>query len=447
MRNRSEEIDNLLETLEGGRRRKREADLNKSCFVALLHATAFCARAVELTLAAGFYVLATAPVFAVLCLRYLATRRPIFEKAVVFGAAGAPLELRYFNCRKYYLRNASLFHYALTGKLSLVGVGIKPFDRTTRFSGDNYLYAGKPGIFNLLFVRGSVKIAHEGERNIEWEYVFRKNVLSDFVLILKSLPSALYRCERVSPAEKINLFGAEFMNITMNGALTLIADAVKSSLKKKIFFVNADCLNTVFKDKEYFAALKSADHVFPDGIGVNIGCRLIGSPLRENVNGTDMLPFLCAMMAERGYSLYLLGAAPGVAATMRRNLEQRHPGLRVVGERDGFFDHATGSGEVVEQVNAARPDVLLVGFGAPRQEKWIVAHAAELACHVVMGVGGLFDFYSGRIRRAPRWVRELGLEWVFRLAMEPGRMWRRYIIGNPLFIYRVLKWKLHELKG
>jgi N-acetylglucosaminyldiphosphoundecaprenol N-acetyl-beta-D-mannosaminyltransferase len=149
-----------------------------------------------------------------------------------------------------------------------------------------------------------------------------------------------------------------------------------------------------------------------------------------------MFPLLCEVAARERLPIYLLGARPGIAKAVADNMVKRYPELEIAGTRDGYFD----SGEeqaVVDAINTSGARILLVAFGAPRQELWLERWRERLVPPVGMGVGGLFDFYSGRIPRAPVWMREMGLEWVFRLMQEPGRMWRRYIIGNPLFLYRV----------
>jgi N-acetylglucosaminyldiphosphoundecaprenol N-acetyl-beta-D-mannosaminyltransferase len=142
------------------------------------------------------------------------------------------------------------------------------------------------------------------------------------------------------------------------------------------------------------------------------------------------------LAAEHGFRLFLLGGRPGVAAAAADAMRQRCSGLHIAGTHDGYF-HEADTPQVIAAVNQARPDVLLVGFGVPRQELWLSKHRDQLHATVRMGVGGLFDYYSGRIPRAPQWLREIGLEWVWRLWQEPGRLWKRYIIGNPLFLYRV----------
>ncbi|HQQ67588.1 MAG TPA: WecB/TagA/CpsF family glycosyltransferase, partial [Candidatus Cloacimonadota bacterium] len=243
------------------------------------------------------------------------------------------------------------------------------------------------------------------------------------------------------------IFGIKLANLSMSEAMTRVETAIITAKQKEVFFVNADCLNKVFVDKDYHAILKGSKDLFPDGIGIKLAGKILGKPVRENINGTDMLPLLCEMAAKHGYSMYLLGAAEGVAETMKTKLVQKYPRLNICGFRSGYFDHDNDSDVVIKEINDSRPDILLVAFGAPLQEKFIHKHAAEIEACVLMGVGGLFDFYSGRIARAPYWMRQIGMEWVFRLMKEPKRMWKRYIIGNPVFIYRVFRWKMNRDYG
>lgn len=240
---------------------------------------------------------------------------------------------------------------------------------------------------------------------------------------------------------RLNVLDVGFLSISMDEALSLVSGVVKAGHKECVSFINADCLNITFKDKEYRAILNSQSIVLPDGAGMNIACRMIGKRLKANLNGTDLLPELCDISVQNNFSLFLMGAAPGVAARMKVNLETGYPGLNVVGEHHGYFDHDLESAEVIKKINAVKPNILLVAFGAPRQEKWIHEHQKDIDSNLLIGVGGLFDFYSGDKKRAPMWMRNTGMEWVYRLYLEPGRLWRRYIIGNPLFVYRILRWK------
>lgn len=237
-------------------------------------------------------------------------------------------------------------------------------------------------------------------------------------------------------APKNTLLGVTYDNISMAGAVQYVDAALAMRQRRKIAFVNADCINQAWVKPEYRQHLAQFNAVFPDGSGLALAGRLLKHPVRDNVNGTDLLPHLVELSQTRGYRLFLFGARPGIAETMRDNLLQRWPNAVICGVRDGFSD----TRETLEAINRSRPDILLVALGVPLQEKFIVENFARLNCLLALGVGGLFDFYSGRIPRAPGWLRQLGLEWTFRLAMEPRRMFRRYVLGNPLFIYRVLKY-------
>jgi N-acetylglucosaminyldiphosphoundecaprenol N-acetyl-beta-D-mannosaminyltransferase len=150
---------------------------------------------------------------------------------------------------------------------------------------------------------------------------------------------------------------------------------------------------------------------------------------------------LCEALASSGRSVYLLGARPGVAAAAAEAMARRVPRLIIAGTRHGYFP-PEDTDAVIDTINRSGANVLLVAFGAPAQELWLARHRARLAPSIRIGVGGLFDFYSGRIPRAPRWLQELGLEWVWRLVQEPRRMWRRYLVGNPLFLWRVMRQRI-----
>jgi N-acetylglucosaminyldiphosphoundecaprenol N-acetyl-beta-D-mannosaminyltransferase len=243
----------------------------------------------------------------------------------------------------------------------------------------------------------------------------------------------------------LNLFGIPVVNTTMTEAVDWMVTAAAADDKRLIYFVNPDCLNIAWRDAEYRDALLHADCVLPDGIGIHLGCRMLSQALRANVNGTDLFPLLCAAAAGAGLPLFLLGARPGIARAVADNMRARYPELVIAGTRDGYFEAGEESA-VIDEINGSGARILLVAFGAPRQELWLRRCRGRLAVPVSMGVGGLFDFYSGRIPRAPIWMREMGLEWAYRLLQEPGRMWRRYVIGNPLFLLRVRQQVRHPAR-
>lgn len=231
--------------------------------------------------------------------------------------------------------------------------------------------------------------------------------------------------------------GIRLLNLAMDDVVTAIMSAVKLGVRTRVAFVNADCVNIAARDAGYRECLKKSDWVCVDGIGMKIAGRILGREICDNVNGTDLFPRLCAELAAGGHSLYLLGARPGIAARVADWAQVRYPGLRIAGARSGYWS-AYEEACAIEAIREARPDVLLVAMGAPLQEKWLQRNLEATGATVGIGVGGLFDFYSGRIPRAPLWLRRLGGEWIYRLLQEPGRMWRRYIVGNPVFLLRVL---------
>lgn len=238
----------------------------------------------------------------------------------------------------------------------------------------------------------------------------------------------------------LTLLDVPLRNVAMRDAVAEIADASAGDRLAQFAFVNADCMNRAVELPRYRALLAAMRAVYADGSGIRLATRFFTPfAIRDNVNGTDMFPLLCDELFRRGRSLYLLGAAPGVAAAVAVAAKARCPGLAIAGTHDGMLadaDHA----RVVAAINASGANVLLVAMGAPRQEFWIAEHAHELKVAVAIGVGGLFDFASGNMPRAPAWLRRLGLEWTYRLRQEPSRLWRRYVLGNPLFLWRAWRW-------
>lgn len=203
--------------------------------------------------------------------------------------------------------------------------------------------------------------------------------------------------------------------------------------RSTINFVNAHCINEQRTDSEYRAALKTSDLLLPDGVGMEIAAKLADKKLGENLNGTDLFPDLCREAQEEGTGIFLLGGKPGVADGAADWAISNYPALRIAGTCSGYFK-PDEEDALIERINRSYAGIVLVGFGVPLQEKWIARNRHRLNAPVVMGVGGLFDYYSGRIPRAPEMVRTLKSEWIWRLAMEPRRMAKRYVLGNAVFL-------------
>ena len=188
-------------------------------------------------------------------------------------------------------------------------------------------------------------------------------------------------------------------------------------------------------EPKFFNQLTKADALFADGSGMRLAAKKAGFQLNGNNNGTDMLPHLCKSFVESKQSLYFFGAKPGIAEKAANTLRAKYSGLNIVGTEHGYNENKT-SEQIIEAINNSGCDVLLVAMGSPVQEKWLLEHKDKLHCKTALAVGGLFDFYSGNISRSPMWLREIGMEWIWRLMQEPRNKFNRYVIGNPLFLYR-----------
>ena len=224
---------------------------------------------------------------------------------------------------------------------------------------------------------------------------------------------------------------------------------VRGRKRGLVLNANAHCLNLCYEDPALRGFLNGAEVVFCDGAGVMLAARILGGRIPARITYADWAWQLAAFAATRGFSLYFLGARPGVAQEAARRLKRRYPELEIAGVHHGYFDRSTGSSEnegVVEEINAAAPDILLVGLGMPLQEHWLMENRQRLDVGVALTGGAVFDYVSGRLRRGPRLLTRGGLEWLARLLAEPRRLWRRYLVGNPLFLLRVMRQRL-EARG
>jgi len=222
--------------------------------------------------------------------------------------------------------------------------------------------------------------------------------------------------------------------------LRRIVDHASRRERVRVAYVNAHVLNQSQSNNELLEALRASDVVYCDGYGVRLAARLIGLQVPFRMTGADWIWGIAALCEESGHSLYLLGSDPGASAEAAASLRRWYPRLEVRGTHHGYFERDSPHSErVLEHIADNRPDILLVGMGTPAQELWVHENRDRIDASVVWTVGALFDFMGGRVPRAPHWLADNGLEWIFRLAVEPRRMWRRYLLGNPAFLYRVLR--------
>lgn len=205
--------------------------------------------------------------------------------------------------------------------------------------------------------------------------------------------------------------------------------------------VNAQFVHLAGRQPRFAAFLENADLSIADGMSLVFGSRLLGNPLPERITGVDLTEDLWALLSEQGGSVYLLGGKPRAAEETARRLKSRYPNVRFAGwdcPPVGFEKSAETAAHLLRRIQIARPDLLLVAFGAPKQEYWIEDNLLALPCKLVMGVGATFDMLSGQVRRAPDWMQKGGLEWLFRASLEPRRLAYRCLVNNSYFIWIVL---------
>lgn len=241
----------------------------------------------------------------------------------------------------------------------------------------------------------------------------------------------------------VPLFGLPIRNATLREASASLVKAAEEGARRQVFFVNAHCVNVAARDRAYLDTLRAANDLYADGSGMRLAARLSGQNLRDNVNGTDLFPQLCRDAAAAGVGVALLGARPGIAERCADNMRSRFPDLKVVWTHHGYLQDADVPA-LIASLNDSGAGLLFVAMGVPAQEMWIARHAGDLRIPVLLGVGALFDFYSGEVSRAPVFLRKLGLEWAYRFVLEPRRMFARYILGNPVFVLRAL---LRRMRG
>lgn len=234
---------------------------------------------------------------------------------------------------------------------------------------------------------------------------------------------------------RTDVYGVGFDNVTMDEALDMAYGAIRSGSRPAgwIATPNPEIVWMCRDDKKLASALEKAFLVLPDGVGIIHGARILGRPLKQRIPGIDFITELFKKMAARGESVYLLGAKPGVADKAAENLKRDYPGLEVCGTGDGYFQE---DGPVVEKINAAKPDLLLVCLGAPKQEYWMMDNADRLDVPLMAGLGGSLDVFAGIVERAPEKWQKAGLEWLYRLKKEPSRFGR--MCRLPLFLFAVM---------
>lgn len=239
-------------------------------------------------------------------------------------------------------------------------------------------------------------------------------------------------------SQRIEMMGCQIDNLSMEETLQTIERFIQSGQPHQHVVVNVDKLVKASRDDELRRIINDCPLINVDGMPVVWASRLLGKPLKERVAGVDLFESLMQRSAEKGWRVYLLGAREAVVSDVKRVYEQKWPGFTVAGYRNGYWKQEEEAA-VVEQIKAAQADLLFVAISSPQKERFLGRYQAELKIPFAMGVGGTFDVVVGKVKRAPVWMQNAGLEWFYRFLQEPRRMFKRYFIDDMFFIWLLLK--------
>ena len=214
-----------------------------------------------------------------------------------------------------------------------------------------------------------------------------------------------------------------------------------NNIPKTIFFLNAHCFNIAQKNPEYLKAINASDLLLNDGVGIKLASLISGVSLKENLNGTDLIPEILKVAANENRKVFFLGGKEGVSDKAAIKATRAIPGLEVAGYHSGYFLPVEEPG-IMQNINRSKAELLILGMGVPRQELWAVRNQDSLdSVKIIVAGGAILDFLSGEIKRAPLWLRKINMEWLYRFYLEPRRMWSRYVTGAFLFFYHLIRLK------
>ncbi len=391
-------------------------------------------------------ILLLLPCFLMNMLMALISRRSFFLKQCNTDALNRQVVLHRFSCG-FWQKSALVFDIFL-GRISFCGIPLThKLPAHVQFSVLNQIKC-KAGIFSLYDLHRKTGLTVMSKEKL-LEKQLNGNIADYVTLIFKSFLSVCLYGRTINKLKKskfLTLFGLKINNTSMNETVDWITTPIRESNIQDCnktqgyntrlgFFVNVNSVNLSISNNQFFQQLSKANALFVDGSGMRLAAKKAGFHLKGNNNGTDMLPHLCKRCTENNQSLYLFGALPGIADKAASKLMTQFPGLNIAGTAHGY-NKDNNDEAIIAKINNSGCDVLLVAMGSPLQEQWLLKYRDQLKCKTALAVGGLFDFYSGSISRSPMWLREMGMEWVWRLIQEPRNKFKRYVIGTPLFLYR-----------
>ena len=232
---------------------------------------------------------------------------------------------------------------------------------------------------------------------------------------------------------RINFMNTEIDNLTMNETLIEIDKLIRLNECAYVVTPNVDHIVQLERDEELKRVYENASLILADGKPLIWISKFYKTPIKEKISGSDLFPKVCDLAAKKGFTMYLLGAAEGVAAKAAKNLMQKYKGLNIVGTYSppfGFEKDKKELDKIKEQIQKVHPDILIVGLGCPKKEKFMYHHCNELGVPISFGLGASIDFEAGNIKRAPKWMSEHGLEWLYRIIQDPKRLAKRYLVDD-----------------
>ena len=244
----------------------------------------------------------------------------------------------------------------------------------------------------------------------------------------------------VSAGNRYPILNTYVNAISLDETVDEIEKIIAKGLPTQHVVINASKVNLMEADRELAFIVNECPLINADGASIVWAAKKLGVPLRERVTGIDLFQRLVGLAAEKGYSIYLFGAKEEVVTKVKAIFEDRYPGIQIAGYRNGYFTEADEP-QIVSDMAASGADMMFVAFSSPKKEYWVHKYIDQIGIPFVMGVGGSFDVVAGVTDRAPTWMQEHGLEWFYRFIQEPGRLWKRYIIGNLKFVALTYRYK------
>jgi N-acetylglucosaminyldiphosphoundecaprenol N-acetyl-beta-D-mannosaminyltransferase len=258
------------------------------------------------------------------------------------------------------------------------------------------------------------------------------------------------RKQTITTYKFTRLLGVKIGDLPVDQFISKIAERVLANKRVIAAYINVHALNLAHDQPWFEEFLNKVPMTYCDGYGVMLGARILGLPLKNRHTPSDWIDTLAATCARGGISVYFLGARPGVALKAAKKIKEKFPSLKIKGVQHGYFDKTSSSEDneaVIRAINNTDPDILLVGLGMPLQEQWLLDNWGKLQVRAALPVGALFDYMSGTRHRAPRWMANHGFEWLWRLLLEPGRLGKRYVLGIPRYLGRVIRELLRQISG